>query len=197
MTLTVGIGAIFVLLGLALLQAATACALVEIDAGRAMGPIRAYRVALSKVRPLLGGLGFAVVVCLILGVTTFLIPVAVWLAGRWLLLAQAVELEGTSAIGGIRRSSALVRGRWFRVASLVGAGALLALALGPVLGATLILLTDAPLPLVDIVAGVVYALAMPLVALTSSYVYFDARVREELERDHPSPVLPAEIALHS
>ena len=30
------------------------------------------------------------------------------------------------------------------------------------------------------VAGVVYALAMPLVALTTSYVYFDARAREEL-----------------
>ena len=34
--------------------------------------------------------------------------------------------------------------------------------------------------LLNVVAGVVYALAMPFVALTTAYVYFDARVREEL-----------------
>ena len=72
-------------------------------------------------------------------------------------------------------------GRWLRVASLVGVGALLALAAGPLVGALLIALTDAPLALLNVVAGVVYALAMPFVALTTTYVYFDARVSEELE----------------
>jgi hypothetical protein len=130
-----------------------------------------------------------------LNATTVLIPVAIWLAVRWLLLAQVVELEGRSAVDGLRRSSALVRGRWLRVASLVGVGALIALVAGPLLGALLILLTDAPLPLLNVVAGVVYALAMPFVALTTSYVYFDTRVREELEHEHTPPILPAEIAL--
>ena len=108
---------------------------------------------------------------------------AIWLGGRWLLLAQAVELEGMSAVGGLRRSSALVRGRWLRVASLVGVGALIALVLGPFLGALLILLTSAPLALMNVVAGVVYALTMPFVALTTSYVYFDsARARSSSTR---------------
>jgi hypothetical protein len=153
-------------------------------------------MALAKTRPLLRGLAFAVVVCLLLNVTTVLIPVAIWLAVRWLLLAQVVELENVSAIGGLRRSSELVRGRWLRVASLVGVGALLALLIGPLLGTTLILLTDAPLSLLNIVAGVVYALAMPFVALTTSFVYFDARARDELERTPAPAILPAEIALH-
>ena len=55
--LVVAIGTTLALLGFALVQAATACALVEIDAGRPVGPIHAYRTALTKLRPLLGGLG--------------------------------------------------------------------------------------------------------------------------------------------
>jgi hypothetical protein len=194
--LVVAVGATLTLLGLGIVQAATACALVEIDGGRSIGPVHAYRIALRRVRPLLGGLVIAVVVALVLNATTVLIPIAVWLTVRWLLLAQVVELEGTSAVGGLRRSSALVRGHWLRIASLVGASGLIALAAGPLLGALLILLTDAPLPLLNVVAGIVYALAMPFVALTASYAYFDVRVRKELEPEHAPAIVPAEIALH-
>jgi hypothetical protein len=193
--LVVAVGATLTLLGLGLVQAATACALVEIDAGRPVGPVHAYRVALRRVGPLLGGTGLAVVICLVLGGTTVLLPIAIWLAVRWLLLAQVVELEDASALGGLSRSSALVRGRWLRIATLVGAGAVIALAIGPLLGALLIFVTNAPLALLNVVAGVVYALAMPFVALTTSYAYLDARVREELEPEQAPETLPAEIAL--
>jgi hypothetical protein len=193
--LVVGIGITLTLLGFALVQAATACALVEVDAGRATGPVHAYRMALPNTRPLLGGLGIAVVVWILLDLTTVLVPVAVWLAVRWILLAQVVELENRSAIDGLRRSSALVRGRWLRVASLVGAGAVLAVAIGPLVGALLIVLTSAPLALMNVVAGLVYAAAMPFVALTATYVYLDARVRETLETEVELEQLPAEIEL--
>jgi hypothetical protein len=192
--LVVGIGAVLTLLAVAVVQAATACALVDVDVGRSTSPIRAYRVALAKIRPLLGGLALAVAAWLVLSATIVLVPVAIWLAVRWILFAQVVELEDRSAVGALRRSSALVRRRWLRVASLVGVGALLALAAGPFLGATLILLTDAPLALMNVVAGIVYALAMPLIALTTTYVYLDARVREELEPAAPDK-LPAEVEL--
>jgi len=190
--LLLGVGTTLTLLGLALVQAATACALVEVDGGRPIGPARAYRLAFRRVRPFLGGLGFAVVVWIALNLTTVLIPIAIWIAVRWILLAQVVELEDRSALEGLRRSSELVRGRWLRVASLVGVGALVVLAAGPLIGASLILLTDAPLPLLNVIAGIVYALAMPFVALTTAYVYFDARVREELEPAAPA-TLPAEV----
>ena len=42
------------LLGLGLVQAATACALVEIVAGRPIGAVAAYRIALRRIRPLAG-----------------------------------------------------------------------------------------------------------------------------------------------
>jgi hypothetical protein len=47
---------------------------------------------------------------------------------------------------------------------------------------------------VNVVAGVIYAVTMPFVALTTAYVYFDARVRSELAREQPAE-LPAEISL--
>jgi hypothetical protein len=193
--LVVGVGTVFALLGFTLVQAATAYALVEIDAGRSIGAIRAYRSAFARIGPLLGGVAVAVAAWVVLDATTVLIPVAIWLGVRWMLLAQVVVLEDCSALGGLRRSTSLVRRRWLRVASLVGFGALLALVSGPLLGAILILLTDAPLPLLNVVSGLVYALAMPFVALTTTYVYFDARVREELEPESPAETLPPEVEL--
>jgi hypothetical protein len=193
--LVVALGTTLTLLGLTLVQAATACALVRIDGGEAVGPIDAYRIALRKIRTLLGGLGLAAGAWVALTATGILLPVAIWLGVRWSLLAPVVELEDRSPVAALRRSSELVRRRWPRVASLVGVSAVLALVAGPLLGALLIFLTDAPLPLLNVVAGIVYGLAMPFVALVTSYVYFDARTRHELEPVDEPDELPAEIQL--
>ena len=191
----VGIGTILTLLGLALVQAATTCALAEIDAGRSIGPIRAYRIALTRARPLLRALALAVAAWAVLTTTVVLFPVAIWLVVRWALFSQIVELEKRPAVNALRRSSELVRGRWFRVASLVGAGATLAILAGPFLGALLILLTSAPPAWLNLVSGIVHALALPFVALTTCYVYFDARTRRELEATDEPRELPAEIQI--
>ena len=188
------IGLTLSLLGLALVQAATARALVELDRGRRIGPVEAYRLAFHPVRPLLRALLAAVAVWVVLNATVVLAPVAIWLAVRWSLLAPVAELEART-IGTLRRSAELVRGRWLRVASLVGVGVVLALVAGPLVGALLIILTDAPFALLNVVAGVVYALAMPFVALVTAYVYFDARARLELEPELEQGELPAEIEL--
>ena len=191
------VGTTLTLLGLALVQAATVCALERVDEGRSVSPIEAYRAALTRGRPLLGASGLLAAAWLALTATGVLIPLAIWLAVRWSLVAQVVELEDRPAISALRRSRELVRGRWLRVASLVGVGSALAIAAGPLLGALLILLTEAPLLLLNIVAGVVYALTMPFVALTTAYVYFDARTREELEPSDEPAELPAEIQLRA
>jgi hypothetical protein len=193
--LVVALGTTLTLLGLTLVLAATACALVRIDRGEAIGPIQAYRIALTKIRALLGALGLAVGAWVALTATGILLPVAIWLGVRWSLLAPVVELEDRSPVAALRRSSELVRRRWPRVASLVGISAVLALVAGPLLGALLIFLTDAPLPLLNVVAGIVYGLAMPFVALVTAYVYFDASTRHELEPADEPDELPAEIQL--
>ena len=189
------IGTALTLLGLGLVQAATARALVEIDQGRSIGPLRAYRLAGDSIWPLLGALLIASTVVSLLASSIYLIPIAIWLAGRWALIAPSIELEELSAVGGLRRSGRLVQGKWLKVTSLIVIGGALAVVVGPIVGALLILGTDAPFWLVNVVAGVIYALTMPLVAITTAYVYFDRRVADALAGDREPAVLPAEIEL--
>ena len=51
----------------------------------------------------------------------------------------------------------------------------------------LILVTGAPFPLVNIVAGITFALLIPYVGLTVGYLYFDARVRAQPGRRGRQP----------
>jgi hypothetical protein len=113
--------------------------------------------------PLFGSLLVASFAVSLLASSIFLLPIAVWLAGLWALVAPTIELEDVSAVGALRRSGRLVRGRWLKVASLI--------------------------------VGVVYAVAMPFVALTTAYVYFHARTRVELEAESELSELRAEIEL--
>jgi hypothetical protein len=193
--LAVVVGTTLTLLGLGLVQAATACALVELDAGRTLSPTTAYRLTLAKLRPLLGAVAVAVAMWILLATSVVLLPVAIWLVVRWSLLAPAVELEDRGALGALRRSAELVRGRWLRVGSLVGLGGLIALLAGPLIGALLIFVSNSSLALLNLVAGIVYAITLPYVALVTCYVYFDARVREELEPADVRRELPAEISI--
>jgi hypothetical protein len=189
------VGTTFALLGLAFVQAACACALVEIDGGRSIDAATAYRIGFRRVRPLLGAVALFVVVWVVLTATAFAIPVAIWLAVRWCLLAPVVELEGLGGVAALRRSAQLVRGRWFRIASLVGLSAAVALTTGPLLGALLIFATDLPFAFLNVVSGIVYAAALPFVGLVTAYAYLDARARFELAPEPEPKELPAEIEL--
>jgi hypothetical protein len=194
--LALAIGTTLTLFGLTLVQAATACALVELDAGRSVGARSAFRLALPRARPLLGATAIAVAVWLGLSLTAFLVPVAVWLVIRWSLLAPVVVQDtDVTAPGALRRSASLVRGRWLRTGSLVGISSALGLLAGPLLGALLIFSTSMPLAFLNIFAGVVYALALPFVALVTAYVYFDARGRVVLEAADRPDLLPPEYRL--
>ena len=186
------IGTALTLMSLGLVMAACARALIEIDAGRPISPLRAYRLALEYVWSLLGALVIAALVVSALLYSLFLIPIAIWLAVRWALIAPVVVLEDRSTVGALRRSGGLVRHGWLKTGSLSVVGAVLAIIAGPLLSALLILLTSVPLSLLNIISGLIYVVAMPFVALATIYVYFDMRVRDELETE-PATSLPAEI----
>ena len=87
-----------------------------------------------------------------------------------------------------------MRREWFKVLSLVVVTAGLVLVSGPVLGGLLLLGTSASFAVVNVVSGLVYAIAMPLVGITTTYVYYDVLAREHLaEREPPLEELPAEV----
>ena len=191
------VGATLTLLGLGLVQAAAALALVATEQDRPIGALDAYRLVRPHLRKLVGAILLFVAAWVALTTTVFLIPVAVWLAVRWALAAPVVVLEGHRPVAALRRSAELVHGRWLRVGSLVGLSAGIALFLGPLLGAVLIFVSSVPLATLNIVAGIVYTLALPFVAVVTTYTYFDSRARHELDTVEDVSELPAEIALES
>ncbi len=181
---------------LALGQAATMFAARAIDEGRPIGPLRAYAGALRRAVPLLLTLAGLGVVLFLLAVTLVLLPVAVVALVLSLLITPVVLFEGISGWRGVRRSAHLVRRNWLKVVVLVALTNALVLAIGPVLGTTLILGTSLPFSVSNAVAGIVYALFIPLVALNTVYVYADIVVRDELEpRQDKDVQMPAEVSL--
>ena len=181
---------------LALGQAATMFAARAIDEGRPVGPLRAYGGALRRAVPLLLTLGAIFVVGILMVLTVVLIPVMVVLVVLSLLITPVVLFEGLSGWKALRRSAHLVRRNWLKVVVLVALTNALVLAIGPVLGTTLILGTSLPFSVSNAIAGIVYALFIPLVALNTVYVYADIVVRDELEpRAEKVPQLPAEATL--
>jgi hypothetical protein len=193
--LSLVIGLLLTLGAFGVVQTATARSLVELDRGRAVGARDAYRFALRRLGPLLATVAIVSVIWVALTTTGFLIPVAIWLAVRWSLLAPVVELEDLSRRAALRRSGAIVRGHWIRVGSLVGVSTVISLAAGPLLGALLIFASNSSLALLNLVTGVVYAFALPFVAIVTTFVYLDVRARDELEDEEAPRELPAEIAV--
>jgi hypothetical protein len=179
----------------AVVQTATTRALVELDSGREVGAIDAYRFARRRLAPLLATVAVVSVIWVALTTTGFLIPIAIGLAVRWSRLAPVVELDDLSRRAALRRSGALVRGHWIRVGSLVGLSTVISLVAGPLLGALLIFASNSSLVLLNLVAGVVYGFALPYVALVTAYVYMDVRARHELAPEPTTLELPAEIAI--
>ena len=157
--------------------------------------MHAYREALRRFPSLLGAVLIAVVVIVILELTIVGIPIAIWLLGRWSLLGQVVQLERTGIVGALRRSGELVQRHWWRTASIVIVVGGLAIIAGPVVGILLLLITSAGFNVVNIVASVVYMVAMPYLAIATTYLYYDLTVRQVFEERErlASAVLPAEV----
>jgi hypothetical protein len=186
--LVVGLGVLTTLLALTIVQAATAAAIAELDEQRSPTARQAYRVAVSRIRPLLRALATAIVVVLVLDLTAIGWVVGVWLTIRWSLLAQAVVQPGDEDVGPLRSSARLVHGHWWRTASIIGLVVGAGLVIGPILGLLLLVASNASFWFVDIVAALVNVVVLPYAAITTTYLYFDLEVR----RAHPAvrPVRP-------
>jgi hypothetical protein len=172
-TFVLGFGLVVNLLGLTIVQAASASAMAEISAGRRATAANAYRATWRKIWPLLGGLLLAALVVAVAQLTLIGIPIAIWLAISWSLLAQAVVLDRESGTGALGRSRRLVRGNWWRTALLTLSVTGIALLLGPLVGTLLLFATDASFDVVNLASDLVYVVALPFAAIATTYLYFD------------------------
>jgi hypothetical protein len=190
--LAIMLGIVFTVFGLAVIQSATAIAMVEIDRGRDVTARIAYKKTFPKLRSLLGTVLIVALALTIVSFTAIGTLVAVFLIVRWSFLAQVLVLEDTSGVTGLHRSAQLVKGSWWRVASMILFVTVVALLLGPLFGTVLLFLTSASFNFVNLVSGVIYAIVLPYAAIATTYLYFDLRVadRERSSTEESGDVLP-------
>jgi hypothetical protein len=177
--MAVGLGLVVTLIGYAAVQAATARALIEAEAGRPVSPLSAYRAVLSDLGPLAAAVAIAVAVGVIATFSLVLIPIAAYLIVRWSLLGVLAGAEDFPEPRILRRSMALTRGNWWRTATIALGLTGLALLTGPAIGVLVLLFTGAAFDFVNLIAAAVYVVALPFAATVVTYLYFDLRVRHE------------------
>jgi hypothetical protein len=178
-TIVLGFGFVVNLLGLTIVQATCARAVVDLDANGHASATRAYRATWRRLAPLLGGLVLAAFLVALLNLTLIGVPIAIWLTIRWSLLAQAVALDDSNAPGSLRRSARLVRRHWWRTATLTVFVTGVALVLGPLVGTLLLFVTSASFDVVNLASDLVYVVALPFAAIATTYLYFDLLSRNE------------------
>jgi hypothetical protein len=193
--LAVALGVLFTIFGLCVVGGATAIAMVELDGGRKVTALAAYRKGLPRLRSLLGAALLASAAIAIVSFTAFGIVLSVWLIVRWAFLAQVVALENVSAFSALHRSANLVRGNWWRVASMVLFVVAVALLLGPLFGTLLLFVSSASFDFINLVSALIYTVVLPFAAIAMTYLYFDRRVakRYEQETAETGDVLPADV----
>jgi hypothetical protein len=113
------------------------------------------------------------------------IPLAVWVAVRWLFASPAVLLERIGVVAAFRRSSRLIAGSWWRCLGIYLLAMVLAEVVGTVLQAPFLviagLIGKGAVSAVVIVVGGVLArtLVAPFTAAILALLYVDLRMRRE------------------
>ena len=157
--------------------AATAHAVRQAEVGRRVGAFEAYRALALRWKPLLGALAMGTVAIVLLFISVIGIPWAIRQSIRWVFFPQVCVFEGRSARDCLRRSSELVRGRWWRTAALAFILIGIGLATGLVVGMILLLFTTMPLPAVNFIGSLVYVVALPYVGVALTLAYGDRVAR--------------------
>ena len=136
---------------------------------------QAFLSALRRLPSLAGSAFITVAVCAALFATVLLIPLGVVLLVRWVFAVPAVMFDGDSAVSSLRRSAALVMGRWWVTFGRVAAIGLLVLAVNLAL---LNLVARAPAAVFALVTAIGEAFTMPFFAVALALMYFDLKARK-------------------
>jgi hypothetical protein len=147
---------------------------------RDVGFLQAMRGVRERFWRVVGAQLLATLGVLLLALTVIGIPFALWKLVGWAFVQQEVLFTDRGFRESFRRSSDLVRGRWFRTARVIVIFYVLGVAAGPLLTFALIF-TALPLIWINVIGSLVFALLIPFTALGETFLYFDLSVREEEE----------------
>jgi hypothetical protein len=160
--------------------------LLDTYTGHASGWRHSLEFAADRVGPL-SWLAIISGMLLAIGYILFIIP-GIFLTVAWIAAIPVVMFEGSSAFGSLRRSSELVKGRWWAtfgalllaIVGIVGISILLGLLLGGIA-------SSSSVSLILVIGGISRIIAAlltyPIIAAVSAVIYIDLRVRKE----HVSP----------
>ena len=175
------VGEVVALVAYFCVLAAVARSVSTIERGGTPGLRDAYSSVVRAFRSIaaVGVRIVAVVGVLLLFVVTT--PLALLFAVRYAFAIPVLMIEGSSVAGALRRSRKLVRGRWWPVALLlalvVGVGALT----GPLVGIGLLFVIHTSFVVINLVAGLVYAVTIPFVALVIVYRYYGLAAKQDTQ----------------
>jgi hypothetical protein len=175
---------------------------LERDAHGIDGAVESFKRVLARRRDIGGAFGRAYAIVFLLLISTIGFPVGVFLLVRYQFIAQTVMLEDLDGRRALRRSGRLTNRRWLHTA-VVSAGVnglviVSAVAAGLVL---LLLVPGLPLWAFSALAAVVYAVLVPLAAISMTLLYGDAVAEQEdlpgaslVPHDDERPVVAADPA---
>ena len=150
----------------------------------------AVRVALRRQWPwLTAALLYVLVVAS--AASLVLLPLGAWALAVWSAAPPAVLVEKRRLPSGLSRSRELTRGhRWRTLATAVGA-VLLAVIPGPLIGTLLVVITDWPFLLLNLLVSAWYAVAVPMLAIASMLLYYDLSRRFDMRGGSQPRARPA------
>ena len=132
----------------------------------------------------------ALLVVFLLAATVIGLPYAVKKAVDWAFVQQVAAFEGHKGRAALSASARLVRGHWWRVASITFVLLVLLAITGPFFGVLVIFVTDAPLATINLFAALLFAFVLPFVSAALTLLYLDLAVRRDSQEATPG-MLPA------
>jgi hypothetical protein len=157
----------------------------------------AFRLALAHAGPLSGVLLRVVGIPLVLALTVVGLPFALWYLGRSAVAVPACVIEELDRRAAMARSKELVGRHFLRVGLLTSIVFGCVLLIGPLVGATLLLLTGLPFAVNNLIALAISSAALPVGAVVITLLFFDLRVRAlEATSEHRGRTAPTTAPRH-
>jgi hypothetical protein len=153
---------------------------LERDAHGIDAAVESAKRALARRGHIAGAFGRAYAIVFLLLISTIGFPIGVFLLVRYQFIAQTVMLEGLDGRRALRRSGRLTNRRWLHTA-VVSAGINGLVLVSAVIAGLLLLVLVPSLPLwaFSALAAIVYAVLVPLGAISMTLLYGDAVAEHE------------------